>query len=129
MIRMLISNNYNLIKLIAIILLGSLFFIGITGGKIIYFSNIDWLFAGTDVIADSEQHYIAWLFFKNTPLIQFPLFKNYHYGMEISSSLIHSDSVPLMAIFFKMFKDLIPHHFQYFGLWIYICFVLRQQVY
>ena len=118
-------QNNKTIELFGIAFLSSVVFFLTTGGGIINFNNVDWLFGPTGIVTDSEQHYIAWLFFKNSELLQFPLFKNYAYGMEISSSLIHSDSVPIMGIIFKIFKSSLPFHFQYFGLWIYICFVLQ----
>lgn len=121
------SLNYksSLLEILGIIFLSTIIFIFTTGGKIIYFDNIDWLFGSRNIVTDSEQHYISWLFFRNSDFFQFPLFKNYHYGMEISSSLIHSDSIPIMAIFFKAFKHFLPFNFQYFGLWIYLSFILQ----
>tara|TARA_B100000029_G_scaffold171554_1_gene167911 strand:+ start:40668 stop:42350 length:1683 start_codon:yes stop_codon:yes gene_type:complete len=122
--KMNIKNN-KLFEILLVVFISSISFVLITGGTIINFNNIDWLFGASTITSDSEQHYIAWLFFKNSEILQFPFFKNYAYGMEISSSLIHADSVPIMAMFFKFFKSFLPFHFQYFGLWIYISFVLQ----
>jgi len=48
--------------------------------------------------------------------------------MELSSSIAINDSLPLMALIFKPFASFLPLDFQYFGLWILICFVLQGQL-
>ena len=93
-----------------------------TGGAPINFINNEWLSPG-----DSGWHWINWLFFKETPLLQFPIFENYNYGMELSSSIAINDSLPIMAIIFKPFSAFLPFEFQYFGIWILICFILQGQ--
>ena len=40
-------------------------------------------------------------------------------------TLAYTDSIPLMAIFFKIFKNFIFFDFQYFGIWICLCFLLQ----
>ena len=90
-----------------------------TGGAPINFINNEWLSPG-----DSGWHWINWLFFKETPLLQFPIFENYSYGMELSSSIAINDSLPIMAIIFKPFSNLLPVNFQYFGLWIFVSSLL-----
>lgn len=47
------------------------------------------------------------------------------FGLEMGSSIIVSDSLPLLALFFKLLSPLLPGTFQYFGLWIFLCFVLQ----
>ncbi|MBT6796050.1 hypothetical protein HOA97_03845 [bacterium] len=94
-----------------------------TGGAPINFINNEWLSPG-----DSGWHWINWLFFKETPLLQFPIFENYNYGMELSSSIAINDSLPIMAIIFKPFSAFLPFEFQYFGIWILICFILQGQL-
>ena len=60
------------------------------------------------------------LYFKETPFFQFPLLANYSYGLENwSGTLIHTDSLPLMALIFRPFSAFLPNLFQYFGIWIY----------
>lgn len=93
-----------------------------TGGAPINFLNNEWLRVG-----DGGWHWINWLFFRHTPLFQFPIFENYNYGMELSSSIAINDSLPIMALIFKPFSSLLSVDFQYFGLWILICFILQGQ--
>ena len=51
--------------------------------------------------------------------------KNPNYGLEIANSIIFTDNIPLLAITFKIFKQLINQNFQYFSLWVFISFFLQ----
>jgi len=44
--------------------------------------------------------------------------------MEIGSTIIYTDSLPLMAILFKPFSQFLPVDFQYLGMWILLCYIL-----
>jgi len=65
---------------IFILLISISLFVFFTGGEIIFLQNVDWILPD-----DSRYHYLNWLFFQNTPFFQFPIFKNFSYGMEFSS--------------------------------------------
>ena len=82
--------------------------------------NSGWLMAD-----DPAQHFLAWQFFRTSPFFQWPLGANPHYGMEISSSIVFTDSIPLLAFFFKPISSYLPAVFQYTGFWILICFFLQ----
>ncbi|PJJ96370.1 hypothetical protein CO641_14060 [Lysobacteraceae bacterium NML91-0213] len=73
---------------------------------------------------DSAQHFLGWMFYRLGPWT-FPIGLNPAYGLEMSSSIVYSDSIPLLAIFFKIFESHLPESFQYFGLWVLACFVLQ----
>ena len=83
-------------------------------------SNIAWLSGGFD----PTQHYLGWVFFRNGPWT-FPLGLNPNFGLAISSSIVYSDSIPLLALLFKPFSSWLPETFQYFGIWLLICFILQ----
>ncbi len=102
------------------ILLGFVAFFLITGGKILWPTYIDWLLAG-----DPATHWIGWQYFRYTPLLQWPIGANPDLGMEIGSSIVFTDSIPLMAFLFKPLNVLLPDTFQYTGLWILMCFSLQ----
>src|SRR5699024_4406896 len=40
-------------------------------------------------------------------------------------SIIFTDSIPLFAIIFKLFRSWLPETFQYFGIWGLLCFALQ----
>jgi len=104
------------------IVLGIVFFLLSTGGRILWPSNIDWLMTGED---DGGTHYLGWEFYRNAPLLQWPFGANPDYGMEISSSIVFSDSIPLFAMALKPFSPLLPRPFQYLGIWLLVCFILQ----
>src|SRR5436190_3365625 len=94
-------------------------FVGITGGGIARPSNLGWLSEG-----DPAQHYLGWSFFRHAPW-QLPLGANPDYGMELASSIVYTDSIPLLAFLVKPFSRLLPEDFQYFGFWVLTCFCLQ----
>lgn len=40
-------------------------------------------------------------------------------------SVLYTDSIPLLGIFFRMISAILPKSFQYFGLWGLLCFMLN----
>ncbi|MDX9670474.1 MULTISPECIES: DUF6311 domain-containing protein [unclassified Pseudomonas] len=101
------------------ILLGALAFFLVIGPRALDPQNIAWLKDG-----DPATHYLGWVFFRHSPWT-FPLGLNPSYGMELGSSIIFSDSNPLLALLFKPFNGWLPETFQYFGMWLLLCFVLQ----
>lgn len=83
-------------------------------------SNISWLMSG-----DPAQHYLGWSTFRHTPFMQWPVGLNYNYGMEISNSIVFTDSIPLIAIPLKYVEFLLPQEFQYTGIWLFLCYLLQ----
>jgi hypothetical protein len=56
---------------------------------------------------------LGWYFFQND-IWRFPLGSNPNYGEEIASSIVYTDSIPILAFLFKSIRSLIPGNFQYF---------------
>ena len=81
--------------------------------------NSEWLFSG-----DLSTYQLGWQFFKLDEW-RFPLGINPNYGIYLNSSVVFSDSLPLVAIFFKIFKNFLPSEFQYFSIWILVCVYLQ----
>lgn len=102
------------------IVLGLSAFLLIAGPFVLYPGNQQWLFGG----GDATQHYLGWIFFRNGPW-SIPLGLNPSYGFDINNSIVYTDSIPLLAIPFKALSFLLPEPFQYFGLWVLLCFVLQ----
>ncbi len=99
--------------------IGAVLFLIIVGPQILDPTNIAWLQRG-----DSPQHYLGWAFFRDTPW-SWPPGLNPRFGIELGSSIVFSDSIPLIAIPLKALSPLLPDPFQYFGLWIFACFLLQ----
>ena len=99
----------------------SIFFL-VADASIVNPKNTSWLMQGG---GDPVFHFLGWKFFRLAPLLQWPFGANPAYGMGISSSVVFSDSIPLLAFIFKPFNPWLPDPFQYFGLWIFGCFLLQ----
>lgn len=102
------------------LLIGCFLFFFITGGEILDPQYIDWLMSG-----DPAQHWLGWQFFRQSPLLQWPLGANPGYGQELGSSIVFTDSIPIMALLFKCLNFMLPQSFQYFGIWLLMCFCLQ----
>ncbi len=73
---------------------------------------------------DPGAHYLGWRFFKDAVWQLKPgLMDNLNYPHKVS--VVFTDSIPLLAVFFKIFRAIIPETFNYFGLWICFCFFMQ----
>jgi hypothetical protein len=81
--------------------------------------NVSWVRTG-----DRAMHTLGWWFFRVSPW-GFPPGINPRNGLEISSSIALSDSLPLFAIPFKLLSPLLPTVFQYWGIWFLTCMILQ----
>lgn len=99
--------------------LGALAFFIVVGHRALDPSNIAWLGEG-----DPATHYLGWLFYRNSEW-EFPIGLNSSYGLEIANAILYSDSNPLFAFIFKSLRFLLPNTFQYFGIWLFLCFTLQ----
>ena len=102
------------------LLFGSVFFYLIVGFGPLNPENLSWIFGRFD----PPQHYLGWVFYRYSPW-SFPIGLNPNFGMDISSSIVYTDSIPIMAIFFKLLSPILPQVFQYFGIWLLLCFLLQ----
>lgn len=73
---------------------------------------------------DPGMHYIGWRFYKEAPF-QWKMGLMNNLNNPYSVSVIFTDSVPVVAVFFKLFRRIIPETFNYFGLWTLASFVLQ----
>lgn len=106
------------IDTISLLLLSLVFFHFIFGFHLINFENIYWL------PDDAYNGFLGWSFYRDESFLSIPLFKIYNYGSGVGSTIIYTDSLPILALVFKPFSSLLPQNFQYFGLWILISYML-----
>lgn len=90
------------------------------GLHIVWPGNNGWLLT---VKHDWGAHYLGWHFFKNDSW-HFPLGEIQNYMTPLGTNVGLTDSIPLLAIFFKLFSFILPENFQYFGLWLLACHFL-----
>ncbi len=114
------KKTVNLKLILIYIFIGVLLTIFFNGLQNINPINTKWLFSGNDMSA----HQSGWFFFKND-VWRFPIGSNPNFGDKIGNSIVYSDSIPLFAIFFKLFSFLLPEKFQYFSIWFIFCFFLQ----
>lgn len=81
--------------------------------------NTAWMLQG-----DPAQHYLGWQFFRNEPW-QWPPGRISSFGHPLGTSIVFTDSIPLLALLFKPFAAILPGEFQYFGLWMLACYILN----
>jgi hypothetical protein len=101
------------------IAIGALFFINVLGLQIINPTETYWLMKG-----DWAQHYLGWQFFRQESW-QYPLgiISNFYYPM--GSSIVYTDSLPLLALPLKLFSDYLPAEFQYIGGWLFFNYIMQ----
>ena len=85
-----------------------------------WFSSTNWLYGSGDL----SNAQLGWKFFKDDAW-RFPIGKNPNYGLELSNSIVFTDSIPLFAIIFKFLNSLGSRDFQYISLWIFLNFFLQ----
>jgi hypothetical protein len=90
------------------------------GLQILVPTNISWMMTA---LHDWGTHYLGWLYYKNEPW-QFPFGGVANYFYPIGTNIGLTDSIPLFAIFFKLFAGILPDNFQYFGIWLFSCHLL-----
>lgn len=101
------------------ILIGLFAFAAICGFGILNPSHVAWISPG-----DPTQHYLGWEFYRHSST-SLPLGLNPNFGLDIASSIVYSDSIPIIAILLKPFSRYLSEPFQYLGLWYLVCFLLQ----
>lgn len=111
--------NKGKINIIAAFVCGIAFFL-IYGIRIMNPCYTDWLLTG----GDPSQHYLGWEFFRRAEWF-FPIGMTDQLAYPLQTSVIYTDSIPIFAVFFKLFRGILPEQFQYFGIWGLMCYVLQ----
>jgi hypothetical protein len=103
------------------VLIGFIYFLSFNCLYILNPADVIWLLRPTDI----AQAFLGWLYFKETPFLQYPLGLNPDYAMLAGNSIIYTDSIPILALLFKYLRWFLPHPFQYFGWWMLTCIILQ----
>lgn len=117
------SSSFHKDKLILFLTgcaLGAACFLWVYGGKILNPLYDAWLF-NTEM--DLRQHYIGFCHYRMSDLT-FPVGMIDTLSYPTDMSVIYTDSIPLFALLFKLFGGLLPVHFQYFGIFGLLSFML-----
>ena len=104
-------------------MIGMGIFLALYGVKILNPLYVDWLYTGSDL----SQHYLGWKAFRESGWM-FPIGMTDRLLYPFRSSIIFTDSIPLLAVFFKLLSPVLPADFQYFGFWGILCYGLNGAV-
>jgi len=115
------KNSFLDIKIKTLFLIIAVAFtIAVVGFDNIFFKSVLWLHDANE----SAYNQLGWHFFKND-IWRFPFGSNPNYGGSFGSSIVYTDSVPFLAILFKLIKPAISGNFQYFSFWYLLCFYFQ----
>lgn len=104
-------------------LLGALVFVALYGIRVLNPANVDWIL--NNASPDPSQHYLGWEFFRRSTVRLPYLGANYSAIYPYRTSILFTDSIPLLALLCKLVSPLLPAQFQYFGLWGLFCYALQ----
>ena len=99
--------------------LAAVVFIGLYGIDVLNPVYTDWLMTGGDL----TQHYLGWKAFRFAAW-QFPFGLIDNLSYPNCSSVIFTDSIPLLSVICKILSPILPHTFQFFGLYGLMGFIL-----
>ena len=103
---------------IAAAIAGLIFGLWFLGPRNILPGSTDWLNRG-----DLASYQLGWEFFRQTPLIQWPVTAMPNYGVSFHTVLVTGNA--LIELPLKFLRPILPSTFQYVGMWIVGCFVLQ----
>src|SRR5690242_3523457 len=113
-------RRHLLVWLLAVTVGGLAFFAWIGYARTLDPTSLRWIFH-----EDPFTHVMGWEQYRNAPLLQYPITKNHLYGLEWSSSIVFTDSIPIAALVLRPFSALLPHPFQYLGWWVLLSMILQ----
>lgn len=105
-------KKYRLYVIVA--LLSSGLFCLIYGTLVLNPTYVGWLYS--DGWSDPTIHYLGWKAFRNNPWM-FPIGLMNNLAYPVHTSIIFTDSLPLVAVLLKIVSPILPADFQYFGIY------------
>ena len=103
---------------IAAAIIGLIFGLWFIGPRNILWGTTDWLNR-----SDLAAYQLSWEFFRQTPLLQWPLTAVPNYGVSFQTVLVGGNA--LIELPLKFLRPILPTTFQYVGMWTVGCFFLQ----
>lgn len=116
-----ILKSYDIYFVCAVI--GMVTFLIIYGLTPLNVTNDNWIFSGYDE-SDIVQHYAGWMAFRNSNW-GFPIGMASDMAYGDGTIISFTDSIPWVAIVCKLFRNVLPDTFQYFGIYALLCYILQ----
>lgn len=104
-------------------LLGALVFVALYGVRVLDPTSVDWIL--NNASPDPSQHYLGWVFYRRSALRLPYIGANYSVIYPYRTSVLFTDSIPLLALLGKLLGGVLPARFQYFGWWGLACYALQ----
>lgn len=111
------------IALVLSIVLAVVVFVGLYGLYPLDVCNDSWIllqYDGTDIM----QHYAGWAQYRVSEWC-YPLGYANKLAYGDGTYITYTDSIPYVAMFFKLFRNILPETFQYFGWFTLVCYILQ----
>lgn len=99
--------------------IGAAFFLWIAGVRIVNPREVGWLMR-----SDWEGQFLGWHTFRHENW-QWPPGRIVNEMAPVGTSIAFTDSIPLAALALKPWARALPDPFQYFGLWLCLCFAFQ----
>ena len=104
-------------------LLGALVFLILYGVRVLDPTCVDWIL--NNASPDPAQHYLGWVFYRRSGWHLPYLGANYSAIYPYRTSILYTDSIPLLAVLGKLLGGVLPARFQYLGLWGLFCYAMQ----
>ena len=104
-------------------LLGALVFLVLYGVRVLDPVCVDWILNNPS--PDPFQHYLGWVFYRRSGWHLPYLGANYSAIYPYRTSILYTDSIPLLAMVCKLLGGVLPARFQYLGLWGLFCYAMQ----
>ncbi|MDD6608137.1 MAG: DUF6311 domain-containing protein [Subdoligranulum variabile] len=104
-------------------LLGALVFLILYGVRVLDPTCVDWIL--NNASPDPAQHYLGWVFYRRSGWHLPYLGANYSSIYPYRTSILYTDSIPLLAVLGKLLGGVLPARFQYLGLWGLFCYAMQ----
>lgn len=101
---------------------GVLFFLFLYGVRVLDPTNADWILNSG---ADPSQHYLGWALYRGSDIRLPYLGMSYNTVYPYRTSVLYSDSIPLLALLFRPLAGQLSPVFQYLGWWGLGCFAVQ----
>lgn len=101
-------------------LIGLIIFICIYGIEPLCVTKVDWLLGKMDI----TQNYLGWEFYRKAPW-SFPIGLYNTLSYPDYTSIVFTDSIPLISVLLKPLSPILPNEFQFFGIYVFFMFFLQ----
>lgn len=104
-------------------LFGALVFLVLYGVRVLDPTCVDWILNNPS--PDPAQHYLGWVFYRRSAWHLPYIGANYSAIYPYRTSILYTDSIPLLAVLGKLLGGVLPAKFQYLGLWGLFCYAMQ----